>query len=536
MKQTRSSLPLRAMLLCGLLCTLLLFGLRASGERRETQVAAAIRWTDAQTLSQQAGLSPEEWLRPLRAAGLQYLLLDREPDQTQLRLMEQLGLAYGSDGTALGGCAFVLPEAGALLTENFAPLALAEDLTRRDVIRPADFDPEGWPGLCVKTLYLYPSYADRCTAEDGTQPVEDLLCRAVLDRGMRLLILTPLSRGQEAPLVQPETYAALLSGVSARLAARGLTLGQGFSCVQAKTRLPLCWAAFWLTAALWIGLAETLLPRLRRWEGWLCLAAAGLSGALLWWKPVPALKLFALLCAAVFPLWLSAALAKALSAPEKNARPVWKAALGGFGAVLGWSLLGGVSVSALLSARSFALGCTVFAGVKLAQGVPLLTALGLLLWLLRRELKQGGLRRAVPVAALLVLAGVLFAVRSGDSALSLRLEEALRLWLERTLYVRPRTKELLAGVPCALCLLPALQQRKKQPWLCLAVGLGACLECVSVVNTFCHGTAPLWSSLVRTLLAAGLGLLPGGLLLLLLLLRRGRAPGAPAAREGTQAH
>ena len=481
MKQNiKASLPLRAMLLCGLLASLLLLGLRFAGERRETQVAAAIRWSDAQTLSQKAGLSTEQWLRPLRAAGLQYLMLDREPDAALLRLMEQLGLAYGGDGTALGGCAFVLPRAGAPLTERFAPLALAEDLTRRDVLRPAEFDPEGWTGLCVRALYLYPSYAGRCTAEDGTQPVEDLLCRAVLDRGMRLLLLTPLSRGQEPPLSDPEAYAALLSGVSARLAARGLTLGQGFSCVQAETRLPLCWAAFWLTAALWIGLAETLLPRLRQWERWLCLAAAVLSGALLWWRPVPALKLFALLCAISFPLWLALALARALSAPKKG--PVWRLALGG------------------------------------------------LAWGLRGELKQAGLRRAIPVAALLALAGVLVAVRSGDSALSLRPEEALRLWLERTLYVRPRTKELLAGVPCALCLLPALQG-KKQPWLCLAVGLGACLECVSVVNSFCHGTAPLWSSLVRTLLAAGLGLLPGAVLLLLLLLRRGRAFGAQRPRS-----
>ena len=518
------SLPLRAMLLCGLLCTLLLFGLRLAGERQETQVAAAIRWTDAQTLSARAELSPEEWLRPLRAAGLQYLLLETEPDAALLRLMEQLGLAYGGDGTAMGGCAFVLPREDAPLTERFTPLALAEELSRRGVLRPAEFDPEEWSGLCVKTLYLYPSYADRCTAAEGTQPVEDLLCRAVVDRGMRLLILTPLSQGQEAPFSDPERYASLLSGVSARLAARGLTLGQGFSCVQAKTRLPLCWAAFWLTAALWIGLAETLLPRLRPWEGWLCLAAAVLSGALLWLRPVPALKLFALLCAVIFPLWLILALAKALSAPEKNARPLWRLALGGLAAVLGWSLLGGMSVSALLSARSFALGCTVFSGVKLAQGAPLLAALGLLLWLLRRELKQAGLRRAIPVAALLALAGVLVAVRSGDSSLSLGLEDTLRLWLERTLYVRPRTKELLAGVPCALCLLPALRQSRRQPWIGLAVGLGACLECVSVINTFCHGTAPLWSSLVRTLLAAGLGLLPGAALLLCLLLLQRYGP------------
>ena len=36
-----------------------------------------------------------------------------------------------------------------------------------------------------------------------------------------------------------------------------------------------------------------------------------------------------------------------------------------------------------------------------------------------------------------------------------------------------------------------------------------CLECVSVVNTFCHGVAPVGVSLIRSLLGAGLGLCLG---------------------------
>ena len=47
-------------------------------------------------------------------------------------------------------------------------------------------------------------------------------------------------------------------------------------------------------------------------------------------------------------------------------------------------------------------------------------------------------------------------------------------------------------------------------------GAGVMLECVSVINTFCHAVAPLQVSVMRTLLGVGLGLLPGVLAVVLL--------------------
>ena len=39
--------------------------------------------------------------------------------------------------------------------------------------------------------------------------------------------------------------------------------------------------------------------------------------------------------------------------------------------------------------------------------------------------------------------------------------------------------------------------------------MGVCLECVSVVNTFCHAVAPLGVSLMRTVLAVAIGVVLG---------------------------
>ena len=51
--------------------------------------------------------------------------------------------------------------------------------------------------------------------------------------------------------------------------------------------------------------------------------------------------------------------------------------------------------------------------------------------------------------------------------------------------------------------------RRRLPALRLLCGMGACLEAVSVTNTFCHAVAPVTLSLIRTLLAAGVGCVLG---------------------------
>ena len=178
-------------------------------------------------------------------------------------------------------------------------------------------------------------------------------------------------------------------------------------------------------------------------------------------------------------------------------------------------------VSAFMTEPRYLLGADVFSGVKLALMTPMALGGVLLLWSLRHELlgHTGWKNRGLLLVVLVLACGVCFllSARSGDRpGWTSDLETALRNWLEHTLYVRPRTKELLFAAPCIPVFLWAC--RRKQPELKLLCGLGVCLEGVSVVNTFCHGVAPLYVSVIRSLLGLGLGCVLGGAICLLLVL------------------
>jgi hypothetical protein len=110
---------------------------------------------------------------------------------------------------------------------------------------------------------------------------------------------------------------------------------------------------------------------------------------------------------------------------------------------------------------------------------------------------------AITVVSLGVLAWLLL-LYSGDGNHLPGPEDAIRDWFELHVYARPRNKELFFAVPAIGCYLLAC--RKKDPFFILPLGIAACLESASIVNTFCHAVAPLSLSAARTLLAAGLGL------------------------------
>lgn len=176
-------------------------------------------------------------------------------------------------------------------------------------------------------------------------------------------------------------------------------------------------------------------------------------------------------------------------------------------------------VSSLMTDSRYLLGIDMFSGVKLALLTPLFLCGVLLLWTLRRDLlKHRGWKRWLMLALVLIaVCGIylLLTARSGDlPGLTSNLETRLRTWLEHALYVRPRTKELLFAAPCIPVFLWAC--RKKQTELKLLCGMGVCLESVSVVNTFCHGVAPLGVSAIRSLLGLGLGAVLGMVFCLLL--------------------
>ena len=196
--------------------------------------------------------------------------------------------------------------------------------------------------------------------------------------------------------------------------------------------------------------------------------------------------------------------------------PIWMAA------VTAGSVLGGLLIGALLATEDFLLEYRVFAGVKAAEFTPVILFLLLILWSFRthpfRSEGQGRMSAALILTAGIVVAAgilVLLLLRSGDGMLAAsQLETAVRDWLERTLYARPRTKEFAAAWPALAAFLWAGQRRLRLGQL--PFGLLAVIGSVSVVNTFCHLYTPLHVSLIRVLLGFGLGLVLGYVTLLIL--------------------
>lgn len=420
---------------------------RATAEHHARACATAIEAEQLETLTD----DPEAWLT---AAGIDYVI------------REGYGYAWTAGDEAKP--AFTLTATEDATEGDSLPLALVENPTRTGVTTSPlpDCSAETAPPM-VKTLYLYDDYANRMEGDDPSQ-IEDLMFRAAVDRGMRLFILTPFSDADGTRCTDPAVYAACLTAWQTRIEARGLTRDGTFSCLtlDAQADLPL---------------------------------------------PAQGQKVLLLLSAVVFPC--GAALVVARTAKTQADRQSSGRFLLG---LLLWTAAGAALVSAFLTDASYLLGVDIFSGVKVALLTPMAVSGGLLLWTLRHDLlRQTGWKSWLALALVLAaICGVylLLTTRSGDHpGWTTEAETALRDFLEHTLYVRPRTKELLFAAPCIPLFLWACRRRK--PILQLLFGLGVTLESVSVTNTFCHAVAPLSVSVIRSLLGLVIGVMLGVVIL-----------------------
>ena len=471
---------LAVLVFVSLLSALTLLGCRFSAEWKDRAVQVVMSDEDVAALAQASGISVEAW-RELLPPAEGYIT---QPDEAS-------GL----------------------------PLALIENRDRTGILPVENFDPETYSGPTVKALYLYTKEYGRMAYPDDAQRIEDLLFRAATDRGLRLLILTPMCDAEGTLVTDPAVWQEMLDGLQIRLEARGYTFGQGFSCLDYRTPISvdlLRLLAGILPLLLGMGLMLQLLPVLKKHALWLC--AGGIFLYVLAAKLLGTTFFVLLNLATAIVFSCCAALFVADSVKKSDEKPLWQTVLIVTAALTGWSILGGLWVSALMSTRTYLLDCAIFSGVKLSLLLPMAFGCLLLLWNLRKPLLQTGWKGwlgLVSVCAVLGAAALVLAARSGDIAGGIsQLETNFRNWLEYTLYVRPRTKEMLVAVPCIPVFLWAC--RRKFAPLQLLCGAGALLECVSVLNTFCHAVAPLQVSVMRTLLGVGIGLLPGILAALVL--------------------
>lgn len=477
-------------LTAGLICALILCGIRAQMESRDTGVSLIMSVEDVKTLAELERISYEEYSETLLSAGLSSIITPGE-------VCEKTNLLVGGDYEG-----------------EDAVVGLLED-NRQYSHLPIEGFEYSEDASVVRVFKLIPEYAARYATlgYDGPEEIENLTYRTITDRNVRVIWLCPFTHAKTGEVISaPNDYVSVIEGVGARIARHGLSLGQ-FSHFEGYT--PNLWLIIGTILAMVAGgilLLKSLLPL--RGKTQTVLLIGGFWICCIMWNVVPWLLPFA--ASVIFPclgVWLTAELLVRVNA--KTAAGAVIAYITILLCAFGTALFGGTIIAAMQSSRAFLLAVTNFRGVKLSQLLPLGYAAIICLKTFYRGKKPLDILReykdskklALIILVLIALAAALYILRTGDGLLSAgRYEQLFRNWLENLLLVRPRTKEFLAAWPAlALAVTLMLRGSRRYAWPCAiftSVGLA------SIVNTFCHSRSPLWLSLSRS----GMGLLLGGII------------------------
>ena len=245
MKKTLQNIIFAVFLVAGIVCSLTMLTARVCAEERCASAAFAIELKSVQRLAAADGRSAEDWLSDLSAAGVGYLIGTDETETEAKALCARFGMAFARSGNAAkAGDAFLLPPTGegkeiaafsAAEFDSAVPIALVENLSRTGVLMPESFSPEAWPGPMVKTMYMYEKYSV-CDEFGSAAENENILFRGVMDRGLRLVILTPLELSDGALNTDPTVYQTMLHSLGVRLQTRGIQTAETFSALDAPQR------------------------------------------------------------------------------------------------------------------------------------------------------------------------------------------------------------------------------------------------------------------------------------------------------------
>ncbi len=372
-------------------------------------------------------------------------------------------------------------------------------------------------GGSVRCFKLIEKYASRYAAlgYDGAQEIENILYRAVTDRNIRVVWLTPFADARTGEIITDgAVYEEVIQNLSTRIAPHGLAVSNGEFSV-----FPEYEPNEWLLCGVLLGILGATLPlissifeKTKIRKGLFLLFCVVLAFLTLWIKPRTAAPSLAAAC--LFPClsmyWVTFQLKPVKGDVLVTKLGVYCKTI--FPAFL-IALIGGFFVAALQSSSEYMLAVQNFRGVKLSQIVPLCFAAAIIyLKLYGREglkdiLSSKRIIIFILIIALLAVIAI-FLMRTGDGLLSVgTLEQRFRNMLERTLITRPRTKEFIIAWPC-LALACALACAGARRWI-WPLAIISTIGFSSVVNTFCHSRSPIWLSCVRSIMGLLIGLALG---------------------------
>jgi hypothetical protein len=327
--------------------------------------------------------------------------------------------------------------------------------------------------------------------------------KAVRERGVRLLLVRPLTLAAERPT---DSCGELIAALNREVTRVGATLAppHPYEPPGVPAWLFVCIGLAGVPAAAWCLFSPLNSIPLRILGAGVCLIAGGAaileSGR---WIP-------ALLFAFAFPIGGYLYL---LSRERVN---VWR----DYWVMAAWSLGGGVLVAGLLNDTAYLVRADQFVGVKAAHFGPILVVLWILLRSVGspREILSQPVYWSGIVAAVVLIAGLgLMWMRTGNDnpAAVSDWELQFRALADAILYVRPRTKEILLGHPAlwlGICLLTMQQTASpsiaRGGWVVGLLALGAIGQ-TSITNTLCHLHTPLVVGFSRIAVGLVLGSIIG---------------------------
>lgn len=368
---------------------------------------------------------------------------------------------------------------------------------------------------------------------EGGEEIENTLYRAVTERNIRLILFRPFKKDKHVYVTNVEDYYNMFDRFEGRIAEHGLSLGSASVMPTHKARIRYLILIGWGTAAAAVLLFSSIFKVKDKHKLiLLILGIVGITG-ILFVRPALGEKALALAAAIIWAslsiLYYSHRCHHYYENRGKITRN--KAILLAIKELIvasAISLIGALSVAAILSNMEYLLEIDIYRGVKISQLLPFVIY-GLIF------LKYFGYKRAgnnknnrsiqiseikkllnenikiiyLLVGGVILAAGYIYISRTGHETniKVLDIEIIMRNLLEENLLARPRTKEFMMAFP--LMMVGVYYAIKGNKHLILLSGLGAILGLTSIINTFSHLRTPIYISTVRTLYSLILGIIFG---------------------------
>ncbi|KAB3533554.1 DUF5693 family protein [Alkaliphilus serpentinus] len=365
----------------------------------------------------------------------------------------------------------------------------------------------------------------------GAEEIENTLYRAVTERNIRLILFRPFKYDKQVYVTNVEDYQKMFERFEGRLEEHGMSLGEASVMDPHRVRLRYMLLMGWGTAAAAVLLFSNLFKVKDRHKFiLLILGILGVTG-MIFLMPSLGEKVLALAASIIWSsLGVFYYIHRCSHYFKDNSKVDVKRALVFSVKELfiasGISLIGALSVAAILSSIQYLLEMDIYRGVKISQLLPIFV-FGLVF------LKYFGYRRDkdenntsiqlseikrlllenikiiyVLAGGILLVAGYIYISRTGHETniKAFEFELIMRNILEENLLARPRTKEFIIGFP--LMIMGIYYALKGNKYLIILAGLGAVMGQTSIINTFSHLRTPLYISTIRTLysLIFGIGI------------------------------